>query len=125
MNIKDHKFIEFSDTIFIAPDGELIKGEFHAPYVSNFIGIHYSLTETEQKEKIERYELYEKYCDQYGFHSIDLINFFIQYYGYDRTTPHSIITAKEKPYSTYYNWLIEGYMVDTLRKIEFDKEKGF
>lgn len=125
MNIKDNKFHSLEGIIFIAPDGELIPGEFHAPYVSSFFGLHHSLPEEKRKENAKRYELYNKYCDQYGFRSIDLINFFIQFFGYDRTTPYGIITAKENPYSTYYNWLIEGYMVDTLREIRLDEEKGF
>lgn len=125
MNINDYQFVSLRGTIFIAPDGELIKGEFHAPYVSEFYGLKHTLDEQTKKKRQARFELFDKYRDQVGWYNTNTTNFIIQYYGYDRTTPYNITTSKENAYETYFNWLLEGYEVYCLRPILFTEEKGF
>lgn len=91
----------------------------------NFSPLRYNLSEEERQKRQERFELFDKCCDQMGYYSIKPMDFFIQYYGYDRTTPYAIITSKENAYEEYFNWLLEGYEVHCLRPILLSEERGF
>lgn len=125
MNIKDSKFRRLDGIIFVGPDGELIEGDFHDVFAANYFGMSLELSDKEDLAGKERFETFDKCRDQLGYYNVDMTNFLVQFYGFDRIGRNWIISAKENLNEFYFNWLLEGYKLEHIRPIRFDHEKNF
>ncbi len=125
MNIKDSKFRRLDGIIFVGPDGELIEGDFHDVFAANYFGMSLESLAKEDLAGKERFETFDKCRDQLGYYNVNMTNFLIQFYGFDRIARNWIISARENLNEFYFNWLLEGYNLEYIRPIRFDSEKKF
>lgn len=106
MNIKDEPYIPINNALFIDKEGLIIPGDFHAKYASQFYGIDVTMDREEALKNQWRMEIYERYKDLGGRGT--MIDFMIQYFGFDKCCYNAIITSRPVRYEYYFNHFIEG-----------------
>lgn len=121
MNIKDDKFLDLRNVLFINPDGKLIYGEFHPEFAMDFFGSSFHLTERERLERKERILMFLKYKDQSS--DLSSIPFLIRYYRHDMVAyrTKTIVTTREPAMDTYFNYYLNGYSIKTERPLLYDE----
>lgn len=124
MNIKDAKYLDLRNVIFIKPDGELVFGEFHGDFAREFFGLRYNLTTEQSLEGEKCYGMYMKYKEQNW--SINLVPFLIRFYGFDLHSFYSktIISTKPLIYKEYFNYYLNGYTLESTSPLVYDDATG-
>lgn len=123
MNISDDKVLDLSNALFVKRDGEIITHPFygHAKIATRFFGIDVTMPEKEALANQKRYLMYRKYCDEVGY--IDLLDFMIRFYGYDRCCAIGIISSRTNLYEYYWNYYLAGYSLHRKYPIGYDDMK--
>ena len=126
MNIFDHEIIDLSNVAFIKPDGEVVYG-FHARNAQDFFGYGcWWLSEEEQQIREPRHDLLMKYLTQMDYSSDKSVDFLVDFYRWDKIAPSKrkiILTTRFNMYETYFNYYLDGYILQRRNTLLYDKSK--
>lgn len=122
MNIKDNAVVDLTNALYVDREGNVIFGDGHAKFVSQFFGIDILMPEREAISNQERLLVYENYCSQ--VRDISLIDFLIRFFGYDRCCYKTIISSRINLYDFYFNHYLDEYGLIRMPAILLDENTG-